>query len=180
MDEPLCLVSDPASPEGLAAPSEQVTGFDDLVEAESPGLYGALCLIAGDRFEAEDVMQEAFLKVWERWDRVRVMEDPAGYLYRTALNLYRQRLRRASLALRRAIRLAPPRDELAEVESRDAVVRALGELTPRQRMGVVLVDLLDLSSDEAARVMGIEAPTVRVLVSQGRAALKRNVGDRDE
>ena len=89
MDEPLRLVSDPAPPEGLAAPSEQVTGFEDLVEAESPGLYGALCLIAGDRFEAEDVMQEAFLKVWERWDRVRNMDDPTGYLYRTALNVYR-------------------------------------------------------------------------------------------
>jgi len=180
MDEPLRLVSDPVPPEGLAAPSEQVTGFEDLVETEGPGLFGALCLIARDRFEAEDVMQEAFLKVWERWDRVRVMENPTGYLYRTALNLYRQRRRRASLALRRAIRLAPPRDELAEVESRDAVVRALAELTPRQRVSVVLVDLLDHSSEEAARVMGIEAATVRVLVSQGRATLKRNAGDRDE
>jgi len=180
MDEPLRLVSDPAPPEGLAAPSEQVTGFEDLVEADSPGLFGALCLIARDRFEAEDVMQEAFLKVWERWDRVRVMEDPTGYLYRTALNLYRQRLRRASLALRRAIRLAPSRDELADVESRDAVVRALEELTPRQRISVVLVDLLDHSSEEAARVMGIKPATVRVLVSQGRAVLKRNAGDRDE
>ena len=92
----------------LAAPSERVTAFEDLVEAESTRLYGALCLIARDRFEAEDVMQEAFLKVWELWDRVRVMEDPTGYLYRTALNLYRKRLRRASLAVRRAIRLAPP------------------------------------------------------------------------
>jgi len=61
-------VSDPVDPERVAAPSEQVTRFEDLVEAESPGLYGALCLIARDRFEAEDVMQEAFLKVWERWD----------------------------------------------------------------------------------------------------------------
>jgi DNA-directed RNA polymerase specialized sigma24 family protein len=59
-------------------------------------------------------------------------------------------------------------------------VRALAELTPRQRIGVVLVDLLDLSSEEAARVMGIEAATVRVLVSQGRGALKRNAGDPDE
>jgi len=156
MNEPLRLVSDPADPEGVAAPSELVTAFEDLVEAESAGLYGALCLIASDRYEAEDVMQEAFLKVWERWDRVGVMEDPTGYLYRTALNLYRQRLRRASLAVRRAIRLAPPRDELAEVESRDAVMRALAELTPRQRMSVVLVDLLDYSSEEAARVMGID------------------------
>ena len=177
MSEPLRLVPQPVIPEDFV---EGTRAFEDLVEAESAGLYGALCLIARDRFEAEDVMQEAFLKVWERWDRVRVMDDPTGYLYRTALNLYRKRVRRASLAVRRAIRLAPSRDELAEIESRDVVVRALAELTPRQRMSVVLVDLLDHSSEEAARVMGIEAATVRVLVSQGRAALKRNAGDRDE
>jgi DNA-directed RNA polymerase specialized sigma24 family protein len=108
------------------------------------------------------------------------MEDPTGYLYRAALNLYRKRLRRASLAVRRAIRLAPPRDEHAEVEAHDTIVRALGALAPRQRMSVVLVDLLDHSSEDAGRVMGIKAATVRVLVSQGRAALKRNAGDPDE
>ena len=59
-------------------------------------------------------------------DTVGGMEDPAGYIYRTALNLYRKRIRRASLALKRAIGLAPRRDELAEVGTRDAVVRALG------------------------------------------------------
>jgi RNA polymerase sigma-70 factor (ECF subfamily) len=180
MDEPLRLVSDPATSERAPAPLERAGDFEGLVDAEHAGLYGALCLITRDRFEAEDVMQEAFLKVWERWDRVRDMDDPTGYLYRAALNLYRKRLRRASLAVRRAIRLAPPRDELAEVETRDAVVRALAGLTPRQRMSVVLVDLLDHSSEDAGRVMGIKAATVRVLVSQGRAALKRNAGDRDE
>jgi RNA polymerase sigma-70 factor (ECF subfamily) len=177
MNEPLRLVSQPVASD---ASLERARDFENLVEAEHSGLYGALCLITRDRFEAEDVMQEAFLKVWERWDRVRDMDDPTGYLYRTALNLYRKRLRRASLAIRRAMRLAPARDELAEVEARDAVARALAELTPRQRMGVVLVDLLDLSSEDAGRAMGIRAATVRVLVSQGRAALTRNAGDRDE
>ncbi len=66
------------------------------------------------------------------------------------------------------------------MEARDALVRALAALTPRQRASVVLVDLLDYTSEEAARVMGIKAATVRVLASQGRAALKRNAGERDE
>jgi DNA-directed RNA polymerase specialized sigma24 family protein len=53
-------------------------------------------------------------------------------------------------------------------------------LTLRQRISIVLVDLLDYSSEEAGHVMGIKAATVRVLASQGRAALKRNAGGTDE
>jgi RNA polymerase sigma-70 factor (ECF subfamily) len=177
MNEPIRILPLPV-PSDVA---EQTAGtFEDLVDVEKAGLFGALCLITRDRHEAEDVMQEAFLKVWERWDKVGGMEDPVGYLYRTALNLYRKRIRRASLALRRAMRRAPRGDELAEVETRDAVVRALGALTPRQRQSIVLVDLLDFSSEDAGRVMGIKAATVRVLASQGRAVLKRNVGEADE
>jgi RNA polymerase sigma-70 factor (ECF subfamily) len=176
MNEPLHL--------SLPVPSEvgeQTAGsFEDLVDAEKAGLFGALCLITRDRYEAEDLMQEAFLKVWERWDRVGSMDDPTGYLYRTALNLYRKRVRRMSLAVKRAMRLAPRGDELVEVETRDEVIRALAALTPRQRQSIVLVDLLDYSSEAAGRLMGVKAATVRVLVSQGRAALKRNVGDADE
>jgi RNA polymerase sigma-70 factor, ECF subfamily len=183
MDERLRLVSDQA-PIGAGAAQEAaqptLIDFEDLVHAEHAGLYGALCLIIRDRGEAEDVMQEAFLKVWERWDRVQEMENPAGYLYRTALNLHRKRRRRASVAIRRAVGLGTSRDSLADVETRDAVVRALGALTPRQRESVVLVDLLDYTSEEAAELMGIAAATVRVLASQGRAAIRENAGDADE
>jgi RNA polymerase sigma factor (sigma-70 family) len=94
--------------------------------------------------------------------------------------MFRKRTRRAALALRRTLRVAPPRDELAEVEARETVVRALAALTPRQRASIVLVDLLEHTSEEAAQLLGIKAPTVRVLVSQGRAALKRNAGEPDE
>jgi RNA polymerase sigma-70 factor (ECF subfamily) len=174
MDEPIHLGSEAAS--GALEP-DRTALFEDLVEAEHSALYGALCLITRDRAEAEDVTQEAFLRVWERWDRVVQMNNPAGYLFRTAMNTWRKRRRRVAMSIRRAIRLAPPRDELAEVEVRDAVVRALASLTPRQRAAIVLVDLLDQSSEEAATLLGIKPPTVRVLVSQGRAALKQNDGD---
>jgi RNA polymerase sigma factor (sigma-70 family) len=174
MDEPIRLVAEiPAEPSAV----DRSVAFEELVEAEHAHLYRALCLITRDRLEAEDLMQEAFLRVWERWGRVAEMDDPAGYLFRTAMNLWRKRRRRAALAVRRAMRLAPPRDELAEVEAREVVVRALAALTPRQRAAVVLVDLLDHSSEEAARLLGIKAPTVRVLASQGRATLKRNAGE---
>ena len=177
MNEPMHLVSQPVP---RVDPSEGTQSFEDLVATEHSGLFGALCMITGDRLEAEDIMQDAFLKLWERWDRVKDMEDPQGYLYRAALNLHRKRVRRAGVAIRRALRPTPARDELSDVEERDAVLRALASLTPRQRVSVVLVDLLDYPSEEAARLMGIKSATVRVLASQGRATLRRDAGERDE
>ena len=107
------------------------------------------------------------------------MDDPEGYLYRTAFNAQRRRRRRAALALKRAVRLAPPPDRFDEVETRHVVMRALASLTPRQREAVVLTELLDYPSDEAAAIMGISSSTVRVLASQGRERLRQTVGDRD-
>jgi RNA polymerase sigma-70 factor, ECF subfamily len=169
-------------PSVLASPNitAQAASFEDLVVGEQQKLYGALCLLTRDRGEAEDLMQEAFLRVWERWDRVGALEDPTGYLYRTALNLYRKRLRRAKVALRRAVGAMPPRDGFQDVDERDEVVRALGRLTERQRTSVVLVDLFDYSSEEAGRTMGVSASTVRVLASQGRAAIRHQERDDDD
>lgn len=177
MDPSLHLVSDRASADEAR---ERTGDFDELVHAEHVRLFRALALITRDPAEAEDVMQEAFLRVWERWGRAPSLADPPGYLYRTALNIYRSRRRRGSTAVRRAIGLHPGRDELAAVEARNDVVRALRALTPRQRLSLVLIELLDYSSKEAAQLMGIKAATVRVLASQGRAALKRELGEQDE
>lgn len=177
MDEPLRLVSDPGS--SNAASAERTRAFEELVQAEHGRLYGALCLVTRDRREAEDVVQEAFLRVWERWDRVRGMEHPIGYLYTTAFNLNRKRLRRASVVVRRAVGLTPGKDELAEIEAREVVVRALAALSPRQRESIVLIDLLNYTSEEAAKVMGINPSTARVLASQGRAILRHNAGESD-
>ena len=79
-------------------------GFFD---AERTSLFGALAVMTGNRAEAEEVMQDAFLRVWERWDRVSEMESPEGFLYRTALNVYRRRLHRAAIAVTQATTLLP-------------------------------------------------------------------------
>lgn len=174
MDESAAIVHTfSADPSGIA---DHASSFEQFVQVETAGLHGALRLLTRDRAEAEDVMQEALLKVWERWERVRDLGDPTGYLYRTALNLYRKRLRRAAVAIRYAVGLRPSRDELDEVESRDTVLRALAGITPRQRMALVLTDLLDYSADDAGRLMGVKPTTVRVLASQGRTALRDRMG----
>ena len=153
--------------------------FEDFFEAWHRPLYRALWLVTRNRHEAEEVMQDAFLKVWERWDRVGPMDSPEGYLFQTAINLYRSRLRRMVVAVRRTIRVLPP-DDLATVEERDAIVRAMGRLTPAQRSAVVLVDLVGMSSVEAGRALGVRPVTVRVLAARGRATLKETMGASDE
>ena len=128
-----------------------------------------------NRHEAEELTQDAFVRVLERWDRVSVMNDPRGYLYRTAMNAFRSRYRRGLLAAKRTFRVTPPDDSIAIVDARDAVVRALATLSPRQRVAVVLTDLLGYPSGEAARMLGIRASTVRMHTSRAHAALKETM-----
>jgi RNA polymerase sigma factor (sigma-70 family) len=138
-------------------------------------LFRAVWLIVRNRQEAEEIMQEAFVRVLERWDRVSAHPDPGGYLYRTAINEFRSRRRRAAKTLRRVVRSDRHDDELEAIEQRDAVIAALAPLTPRQRAAVVLMDVLGLSSEEAARALGVRPSTVRVLAGRGRETLRREM-----
>jgi RNA polymerase sigma-70 factor (ECF subfamily) len=167
--------------DGSEAPTDSAEGgFEAFFHAHYERLLRAMFVVTGSAEEADELTQEAFVAVWERWDRVGVMRDPAGYLYRTAMNRFRSRLRAAGVAARRALRAEPPRDPFEAVDRHDLVVRALARLSVRQRAALVLVELLDLDSEEAGRVLGIRPATVRALASQGRAALRRSVGRVDE
>jgi RNA polymerase sigma factor (sigma-70 family) len=169
----------------LAVPAtgrvEVAASFEDFFELEHAGLFGAIYLLTGNRLDAEDLMQLAFLKVWERWHEVQAMDNPTGYLYRTALNAFRSQRRRSLVAARRAIRQALVREEesLEQVEQRDEVDRALAALTPRQRQAVVLVDVLEYPADEAARLLGMAPSTLRVQLARGRERARHEMGHTD-
>lgn len=77
--------------------------FERFYEANSRRLFAALCLVTGNRDEAEEIAQEAFVRVFERWERVGELDDPTGYLFRVSMNVFRGRYRRASLAVRRVL-----------------------------------------------------------------------------
>jgi len=153
--------------------------FDAFFQAEAEVLFRRMWLITRDRQEAEEVVQDAFLSLFERWDRVSGMDDPTGYLYRTALNGWRKRARRAARAIRTALTADPEPDAFAAADARSVIGAALDRLTPRQRAAVVLVELLDYSSEEAGQLLGIRAVTVRVLASQARAAMRAQAGVND-
>jgi RNA polymerase sigma-70 factor (ECF subfamily) len=171
-----------AEGEVVRFPTERVEArarFDEFVEDEHERLFKALYFVTGSREDAEDLSQEAFLKLWERWDQIDRIDDPTGYLFRVALNGFRMRRRRAAMALRRLPPVRAARDEFLEAEMRADTRLLLLGLSPRQRAAILLVDLLGYPSEQAARILRVRPSTVRNLASQGRKALRATEGARD-
>ena len=154
--------------------------FELFFEAERRRLFRALYVMTGSGHEAEELLQDAFLRIWERWDRVSVMDDPVGYLYRAAMNLARSRFRRIIRAAR--VPISPERsiEPYEAADTRDVIVRAVARLSPRQRQAVVLVELLDRSTEEAADLMHVSSSTVRSLTSEARKAMRAAMEPNDE
>jgi RNA polymerase sigma factor (sigma-70 family) len=147
--------------------------FEAFYQAEAQTLFRRLWLVTGNRAEAEELMQDAFLIVWQRWDRVTGMDDPVGYLYRTAMNLFRKRYRRTMLAVRRTVGLAPSTDDFSDADDRHVVRHVLAGLPPRQRAALVLTELLGFTSKEAGDALGVTDATIRSLTRHGRDAFRK-------
>lgn len=164
---------------GDSGAGTQPPPFDAFFEAEYPRLFGTMYLATGDGSESDDVVQEAFLQVWLRWDRVGSLGSPTSYLYRTAFNVAKNRLRSAKRATRRLIPSVDHLDPTTSVDDRTVVMAALGTLPRRARMAVVLTDLLGYTSEEVGQALGIGASTARSLATRGRAQLRQQIGDVD-
>ncbi len=146
--------------------------FEEFFHLERDRLFRVMFVITKNRQEAEDLSQEAFVRVWERWDTVGALENPIGYLHRTAMNLFRSRYRRALLAARRGVGIARAEDAYEAIDDRQIALQALESLAPRQRAAIVLIEVLGYTAEEAGSMLGIRGATVRALHFQARAALK--------
>lgn len=162
----------PQAAQSAALANEAGLEFESFFDREKARLFQALCVVTRNRFEAEELTQEAFIAVYERWDRVGAMDDPTGYLFRTAMNTFRSWRRRSALAAKRAVRLMPRDDSIVHIEEQDMMARALASLTERQRAAVVLIDLMGYSSEEVGRMLGVDASTVRSHIKRAHAELK--------
>jgi RNA polymerase sigma-70 factor, ECF subfamily len=154
-------------------------GFTDFFAGRFERLVRACLLLTGSIAEGEDLAQEAMAKVLERWDRVSVMEDPEGYLYRTALNLHRNALRRLAMATRLRVSEEPAEDSDA-TDRRLDLLRAIRSLPRPQREALVLVEWLGYSAEEAGRLLGIEPASVRGRLHRARESLRQRYGGSDE
>src|SRR6266487_1205321 len=137
-------------------------------------------LLTGDRGLAEDLVQDAFVRLAGRLVHLRDPGAFEAYLRRTVLNLTnshfrRKRVERAYLARARgAIGTQEGRRD-PSVEDRDALWRALGRLSKRQRAAIVLRFYEDLSEREVSEILKCRPGTVKSLVSRGLATLKNEI-----
>ncbi len=157
-----------------------------LLDRLAPRLYRLALRLLGDTAEAEDVVQEAMLRLWQiapRWQPGAA--QPGTWVYRVAMNLATDRLRR-----RRSVALdsvpepaddAPaPFDALLETDRTRALEAALVQLPDRQREAVVLRHLEGLANPEIADVMGVSVEAVESLTARGRRRLAELLSARRE
>jgi len=157
-----------------------------LVAAKLPRVLGLAVRTLRDSAAAEDVAQEAFLRVWRTagcWEPGRARFDT--WLHTVVLNLCRDRLRRRREVT--GVDLPEPSDPapdaeavLLQAERGTRVADAIAALPERQREAILLVHYQDLSGTEAAEALGVSAEALESLLARGRRALRARFAASEE
>ena len=136
-------------------------------------LYWLGYLLTGDRARAEDLAQEALVRAWLAWPRVRTLERPGNYVRKALVNRHRSLLRRALLEARHA-RRTPAGEAYLPAGGEDGLVlwAAVRRLSPRQRAVLVLRYHEDLTEAEVDRLLRLPLGTVKTLARRGLARLR--------
>lgn len=160
-----------------AAPGTRVAAgrLEDLYVRHAPAALRLAFFLTGDRELAQDLVQDAFVRITGRFGHLRQPDSFDRYLRRTIVNLFtshlrRVRLERAELARERAER--PPDPPPLDAVEHDELVRALRHLPERQRAAVVLRYYEDLTERETAEIMRCSTSAVNSLVSRAMVTLR--------
>lgn len=149
--------------------------FDEWVSARIPALLRFAHLVAGDRANADDIVQEALTSVYQRWHRISQVHDLDAYVRRMIINenvsSWRRWGKRQSPVAE--IRHLGSASDLADGVTRaDAVWRVTSALPRRQRAAVVLRFYEDRTDREIAEILGCAESTVRSQIHRALAALR--------
>lgn len=150
--------------------------FDRFYAATSSRLVGQLTAMLGSFTEAQDCVQEAFVKAWLHRKELNVDGSPEAWVRRTAWRVGVSRWRTASAVLRAYRRRGVDPDVAGPSEDHTALVAALRQINADQRRAIVLHHLCDLSVEEVARETGAPTGTVKARLARGRAALAELLG----
>lgn len=157
-------------------PGQAGQAVSALYQAHALSLVRLAVIMTGDRASAEDIVQDAFLGLYRRWNSLPDTSQPLAYLRASVLNGCRTALSRRSRNGTAAV-VEPP-GESAEAhallsEEQRAVASAIRRLPDRQREALVLRYYLDMSEEQTARAMGISRGTVKSATSRALAAVGR-------
>jgi RNA polymerase sigma-70 factor (sigma-E family) len=166
-----------------AALPARVAKLEMLYDAHVRGATRLAFLLTGDQHLAEDLAQDAFVRVAGRFHDLRNADAFGAYLRRTVVNLSRGYFRRLKVERsyldRERSRAARASNELPDIAGRDEVLRALGELPVRQRAAIVLRYYEDLTEQQTADALGCSVAAVKSLANRAMASL-RGALDREE
>jgi len=151
---------------------EQRLRLERFVADRGDRLLRTAALLAGSQADGEDLLQSALERLLRNWHRID--GDPENYVRRTLYNLAADSWRRQGLWQRKAVLFEPalPVDPATAVDLRDAVVRVLVQLPPRQRAVLVLRYFEQLSESETAQALGCSVGTVKSSAARGLARLR--------
>jgi RNA polymerase sigma-70 factor (sigma-E family) len=158
---PLPLAAVP-SPDGVGT-----GGFDDLFHAERVPMTRLAYLLVGSEAVAEEVVQDAFAQVYERWDR---LDRPGGYLRTCVVHGARRAGKRRS----RELRAVHDRPTASELDARE-LLDALARLRPAWRAVVVLRFYGDMTQDEIAEVLDMRVGTVKSTLHRALGQLREEI-----
>jgi RNA polymerase sigma-70 factor (ECF subfamily) len=153
--------------------------FDAFYNGSVRRLIGQLHAMTGSRVEAEDCVQEAYARAWQRWDKVSDYGDPEAWVrtvaYRVSISTWRKATSMRAAHRRHGV----PCEQHGLNPDYVAIVAALRQVSESQRQAIVLHHLVGLSVEEIARETGAAAGTVKARLSRGRQALAPLLDDAD-
>ena len=154
--------------------------FDAFYAGSFARLVGQIYAMCGNAAEAQDCVQEAFVRAWDKRRSLNADQAPEGWVRTVAYRLAVSRWRKARRALAPPDRTqrvsAPPEPDVTRV----ALARALQQLPAEQRRAIVLYHLCDLPVAEVAAEVGVPPGTIKARLSRGRAALATLLADLEE
>jgi RNA polymerase sigma factor (sigma-70 family) len=156
-----------------SAKPQQRPSFEDLYRSNVQYARKIAYLSVGDAAQAEDIVQDAFIRVLGRYGELRKPASFRSYLLRTVLSLCKNHFRRA--ALERERRPQPRESTSVQTERDDDLVEALRRLPHRQRAAVVLRYCEDLTENDTAEILQTTTKAVQSLVARGLATLRKEV-----
>jgi RNA polymerase sigma-70 factor (ECF subfamily) len=146
--------------------------FEEFFQVQYPRICRALWLGVGDRCEPEDAAQEAFARAFRKWNLVSRLDRPATWVYVVAVREARRQQRRRDRSRSTFPAVTEIQDPTGRVATHLAIVAALGHLTPRQRLAIVLRFHADLSVKQIAEVMQCREGTVKATLHAALAHLR--------
>ncbi len=163
--------------------------FEKVALPHLDAVYRAAVALCGRHQKADDLVQDTFLKAFERFESFQLGTNCKAWLLQILRNVWIDQLRKKKVAgqelpLEEQIVAERSHDneivwsnaeDLIENFSDEQIIKALSELPEDQRLTLFLIDVEQLSQKEVAQIMGVAAGTVKSRTSRGRAALKERL-----